>query len=66
VLTDTQLSVVRERALAALHPNKSDMQKELARALDELREGIAATKRMPLERCEKRRKDERGAHAVAW
>jgi hypothetical protein len=51
-LSDTDLNVVRERARAALHPEQAQMQKSLMKSLDELREGIAATKRTVLERCE--------------
>jgi len=51
-LTDVQMNVMRERARAALHPEEAQMQKSLTKALDELREGVAAMKRMLLERCE--------------
>jgi hypothetical protein len=51
-LGDTQWNLVRERARAALHPEQAQMQKSLMKALDELREGVAATKRLLLERCE--------------
>jgi hypothetical protein len=51
-LSDTEWNVVRERARAALHPQQSEMQQWLRKALAEVREGMAATKRMILERCE--------------
>jgi hypothetical protein len=51
-LGDTQWNLVRERARAALHPEQAQMQKSLMKALDEVRQGVAATKRMLLERCE--------------
>jgi hypothetical protein len=54
-LNDVEWNVVRERARAALHPQQSKMQQWLKKALAEVREGLAATKRMLLERCEMRR-----------
>jgi len=53
-LTDVEWNVVRERARAALHPQQEGMQRWLKRALAEVVEGMAATKRMLLERCEMR------------
>ncbi|MEH2573475.1 hypothetical protein [Bradyrhizobium sp. AZCC 1708] len=53
-LTDVEWNVVRERARAALHPAQSEMQEWLKKALAEVQEGIAAAKRMLLERCEMR------------
>lgn len=53
-LTDVEWNVVRERARAALHPQQEEMQRWLKRALAEVVEGMAATKRMLLERCEMR------------
>ena len=35
----------------ALNPEHAQMQQRLAKAFNELREGVAATKRMLLERC---------------
>jgi hypothetical protein len=49
--------VVRERARAALHPEQVQMQQQLTKARDELRAGLAAAKRMLLERCELRDDD---------
>jgi hypothetical protein len=51
-LGDTEWNMVRERARTAMHPEQAQMQKWLMKARDELREGVAATKRMLLERCE--------------
>jgi len=50
-LSDTELNVVRERAPTGLHPEQVQMQKSLTKALDDVREGGSATKRMLLERC---------------
>ena len=44
---------MRERARAALHPQQEEMQRWLKRALAEVVEGMAAAKRMLLERCER-------------
>jgi hypothetical protein len=41
-----------------LHPVQADMQAKLTKALSELREGVAATKRMLLERTEMREDDD--------
>ena len=41
-LSDMEFNVVRERACAALHPELAQMQQWLTKALEELREGIAA------------------------
>ena len=51
-LSDAEFKVVRERARVALHPEQVQMQQQLTKARDELRAGIAAAKRMLLERCE--------------
>jgi hypothetical protein len=51
-LSDAEFKVVRERARAALHPEQVKMQQQLTKSLEELRAGLAATKRMLLERCE--------------
>jgi hypothetical protein len=51
-LSDTEWKLVRERARTALHPEQAQMQEWLMKARDELREGVEATKRMLLERCE--------------
>jgi hypothetical protein len=53
-LSDTEYNLARERARAALHPVQTEVQAQLSKALDELRQGISATKRMLLERCELR------------
>ena len=50
-LSDTEWNLVRERGRAALHPEQVQMRKWLTKALDDLREGVAATKRMLQERC---------------
>jgi hypothetical protein len=39
---------------AALHPQQAEMQEWLNKAIAEVREGMAAAKRMLLERCEVR------------
>lgn len=56
-LSDTEWNMVRERARAALHPEQSEMQQWLKKALSEVEEGMAAAKRMLLERCEMREDD---------
>ncbi|MCK1478048.1 hypothetical protein IVB27_25405 [Bradyrhizobium sp. 197] len=53
-LTEVEWNVVRERARAALHPQQSEMQQWLNKALAEVRDGLTAAKRMLLERCELR------------
>jgi phage I-like protein len=53
-LNDTEFNLIRQRARTALHPEQSQMQEKLKKALAELQEGSAATKRMVLERCELR------------
>ncbi len=49
----------RQRAGTAVHPEQVQMQDRLKKALAELQEGVAATKRMLLERCELK-EDEHG------
>jgi hypothetical protein len=58
-LSDAEFKVVRERARAALHPEQVQMQQQLTKSLEELRAGVAAAKRMLLERCEVRDDDGR-------
>jgi hypothetical protein len=53
-LTDPQWNIVRERARTALHPQQSEMQDWLKKAIAEVQEGVAAATRMILERCEMR------------
>jgi hypothetical protein len=50
-LSEAEFKVVRERARTALHPTQAHMQAQLGKALGELREGVAATKRALVERC---------------
>lgn len=49
-LSDTEHNLVRERARAALHPVPAETQQRMAKALDELRAGVEAARRMVLER----------------
>lgn len=51
-LTEAEWNVVRARAREALHPEETEMQKHLAKAMEDVRAGVAATKRAILERCE--------------
>jgi hypothetical protein len=51
-LSDTQMTLIRERARTALHPQQVQMQQELAKSLDDLRGGVEAAKRMVRERCQ--------------
>jgi hypothetical protein len=56
-LSAAEFKVVRERARAALHPEQVQTQQQLTKSLEELREGLAAAKRLLLERCELRDDD---------
>lgn len=51
-LSDNEWNVVRERSRAALHPDQAEMQKQLAKSLNDLRGGVEAAKRMVRERCQ--------------
>lgn len=51
-LSDAELSVVRERARTALHPEQAQMQQELAKSRDDLGGGVDAARRMVRERCQ--------------
>lgn len=51
-LTDTEFNLVRERARTALHPEQAEMQKQLAKSLDDLRGGLEAARRLVRERCQ--------------
>jgi hypothetical protein len=51
-LSENELNLVRERARIALHPEQAEMQRWLKKALEDLREGVAATKRAILGRCQ--------------
>jgi hypothetical protein len=57
-LNDAEFNLIRERARQALHPEQTNMEKQLTRALEELREGLAATKHLLLARCEMREDDD--------
>jgi hypothetical protein len=57
-LSDTEWNLVRSRARAALHPAQVEMQGLLTKALDDVREGVAAAQRLLMERCEVRRDDD--------
>jgi len=57
-LNDAEWNLVRARARQALHPEQTEMEQLLTKALDDVREGVAATKRMLLERCEMREDDD--------
>ena len=57
-LSETEWSVVRERARTTLHPVQAEMQAKLTKALGELREGVEATQRLLLERTEMRADDD--------
>ncbi|RQH16491.1 hypothetical protein [Bradyrhizobium sp. RP6] len=50
--TAAEWNVVRARAREALHPEETEMQEQLTKAMDDVRAGVAATKRAILERCE--------------
>jgi hypothetical protein len=54
---------VRVRA-KTLHPDETEMQKYLTAALNRVREGVAATKRTLLERCEMREDSEGQFHSI--
>ena len=63
-LSETEIDVVRERARIALHPAQTEMQKQLKKALDDLREGTAATRRTVLERCQMDHQEKRTPQTV--
>lgn len=63
-LTETEWNVVRGRARETLHPEETEMQKQLRKALTDVREGVAAAKRTLLERCEMREDVEGQFHSV--
>ena len=63
-LTAAEWDVVRARARETLHPEETEIQKHLIRALNDVREGIAATKRTFLERCDMREDSEGQLHSV--
>jgi hypothetical protein len=49
-LGDEHLNMIRDRASEALHPAQTEKHRWLRKALDEVRNGIQATKRAVLER----------------
>ena len=49
-LGDEHLNVIRDRACEALHPAQTEKHRWLRKALDEVRNGVQATKRAVLER----------------
>lgn len=51
-LTETEHGVVKQRARAAFHPDLDQHQKWLASSLDDLKEGVAETQRLIMERCD--------------
>lgn len=51
-LTDAEWKLVQDRARTAFHPEQVAMQKSLRKALDDLHEGIDATRRAVCERCD--------------
>lgn len=57
-LSEIELNLVRERARTALHPEQVETQAKLSGALEELRLGVAATRRLLLERTETREDDD--------
>lgn len=59
-LTETEQNVIRAKARSALHPVQTDMQSKLNKAMAELTEAMAATRRLILERCDLR--EEHDAH----
>lgn len=63
-LSDTEHNVAREKARVALHPTPVEVQAKLKMALDELRTGVEAAKRMVLERCGLRLDDDGVARGI--
>lgn len=51
-LNDTERNVVRERARVALHPQQAQMQQWMAKAFDDVRNGVEAAKRTVRELCQ--------------
>jgi hypothetical protein len=50
-LTDAELNVIRTRARQTLHPVQDDTIKALKSAIEELRKGVDATRRLLMQRC---------------
>ena len=57
-LTGAEWNAVRARAREGLYPEQTKMQQELAKAMEDVRAGVAATKRAILDRCELREDSE--------
>lgn len=64
-LSDAEWNLVRERARAALHPEQSEMQKQLRKSLEDLRGGIEGAKQMVRERCQIAEPESSNSEALA-
>jgi hypothetical protein len=53
-LAAEHMNVIRERARQALHPEQTELQQKLQKALEDVRNGLDAAKRAILERCDLR------------
>jgi hypothetical protein len=53
-LGDAEFNHVREQARRALHPEQDEQQTKLRKAIEELRAGVEACRRLVLQRCELR------------
>ncbi|MBR0703130.1 hypothetical protein JQ599_24730 [Bradyrhizobium diazoefficiens] len=63
-LSETEWNVVRGRARETLHPEETNAQQQLRKAMGDVLEGVAATKRALMERCEMREDSEGNLHSV--
>ena len=51
-MSESELTVIREKARRTLHPVQAQHQDDLNKALSDLRNGVEATKRLLRERCQ--------------
>jgi predicted AAA+ superfamily ATPase len=63
-LTDVQFNLVRERCRSGLYPEQQNLQEWLAKALDDLRNGVEAARLLVCERCDLRLDDDGQARPI--
>ena len=51
-LNDSEYNLVHSKARTTLHPEQSEMQRQLRKSLDDLKAGVEAARRLICERCE--------------
>lgn len=51
-LSETEFNLVREKARRELHPEQCAIQEQLRKAINDLREGVEAARRLLRERCQ--------------